>query len=245
MEKLGTLLAFMLLTTAGATAWADPVTTLADIDFWVGQGQNEAALVIDFDDMDATTPSLVWGYRFDGSPTAETMFRDITAGDPRLYAKISTFSFGNLVNGIGFDANDDGLFALDDGTIFGTDGIFESAGTSDGAMSLDSGDLYREGFFTDGFWNLGEASTSPFDGGSWTSAMVGLSDLVVGDEMFLGLTFDSDFSSFTGTGDFPMNPQAAQAQGTTSVPEPSSLAAMVLCFASLLFGYRLTRRRAV
>ena len=242
MNKLPTFLSIVLLSVASSSALADPVTTLADIDFWVGQGQNEAALIIDFDDMDAISPALVWGYRFNGAPTAETMFRDITAADPRLFAKINVFGFGNIVNGIGFDANEDGMFALNDATIFDADGIAETA-PSDGANSIDPADLYREGFFTDGFWNVGEAATSPYDGGSWASAMVGISDLVISNELFLGLTFDSDFSSFAGPGDFPINPESAQSQGNT-VPEPGSFACSMVCFVALVLGYRLRSRRA-
>jgi len=249
MKTHPAILALLLTVACFATTYfadplaAGPVTTLADIDFWVGQGQNEAALVVDFDDMDAASPALVWGYRFDGSPTAEMMFRDVAAADARLFAKINSFSFGNFINGIGYDANDDGMFAIDDGTVFDADGIAETA-SSDGAMAVDPADLYREGFFTDGFWNLGTADSSPFDGGAWASAMAGISDQMLSDEMFVGLTFDADFSSFSGPGDFPQNPQAAAPPGgAQGVPEPSSLVGMLLCALVAICSYRLTRRR--
>ena len=86
--------------------------------------------------------------QIDGTPTAETMFRDIVTMDPQLYTKIVNFGFGNGVNGIGYDADNDG-FALSDATAFGPGGLFESSSTFEGATALDPDDYYRESLSPD------------------------------------------------------------------------------------------------
>jgi hypothetical protein len=222
---------------------AQPVTTLDDITYWIGAGPNRSALVIDFDDASATPASVVWGYQYSGAPSAETMFRDVVTADPRLYAKITNFSFGDSVNGVGYDADNDG-FALNDATVFGPGGIFESSSSSDGAIAVDPDDLYREGFFT-GFWHMGVASTSPYDGGTWLSASVGMSDQLLSDGMFIGFTLDSDFSSFDGTPfDFPANPKAALDPNAAAVPESAAwLAWSVIGIACLACSRRTVNQR--
>ena len=49
----------------------------SDIKFWVGEGENEAALVLQWN-VDGEETALVWGYRFDDSATTGyTMLENI------------------------------------------------------------------------------------------------------------------------------------------------------------------------
>jgi hypothetical protein len=222
-----------------ATPVAAQVTTLNDITTWIGTGNNRAALVIDFDDIDATSPALVWGYRFDGAVSAEAMFRAITLSDTQLYAKLTEYAgFGWAVSGMGYDIDDDG-FGVSDMTTFDAGGLAEVAGPTDGILPTDADDVYREGFFTDGFWNMSVAASSPYDGGAWETAMLGLTDTILSDGMFVGFTFDSDFSF--GPQDFPQNPQNLGPVGGVAVPEPSSLWVLAMVMAVGLGCHRCYR----
>ena len=63
MKKQFTLLLLALL--ASMTSWA---SALCDVDFskiqrWVGEGENKAALVIQWNDGKDDNRMLVWGYR--------------------------------------------------------------------------------------------------------------------------------------------------------------------------------------
>ena len=51
----------------------------SDILYWIGEGQNEVVLAVNWPDT-----ALAWGYRFDGSKTVGDMMNDIAATDPRF-----------------------------------------------------------------------------------------------------------------------------------------------------------------
>ena len=60
----------------------DAVISADDIDFWVGEGENEVVMIINWC---APDTALAWGYRFSkDSLTVETMLKHIAATDPRL-----------------------------------------------------------------------------------------------------------------------------------------------------------------
>lgn len=62
-----------------------------DIAFWVGQGQDSAYFIVDFNDS-STTESYAWGILFDGSIDGESMLQAIAAADARFsYAASSGF----------------------------------------------------------------------------------------------------------------------------------------------------------
>ena len=84
----------------------------SDIKFWVGEGENEAALVLQWN-VDGEETALVWGYRFDDSATTGyTMLENIVKADDRLYMVVQNSAFGMTVQGIGYDADGDGEIAL-------------------------------------------------------------------------------------------------------------------------------------
>lgn len=49
------------------------------IEYWVGEGANQAILAVNWPDT-----ALAWGYRFDGSKTVSDMMNDLAAADPRF-----------------------------------------------------------------------------------------------------------------------------------------------------------------
>jgi hypothetical protein len=148
------------------------VASFDDVTFWVGAGANRAAVVIDFDGDDGGDQSLAWGYRWSGGAFGIDMLRAVVVADPRLYAKLGTFSYGTSVFGLGYDLDDDGQFGVADETTFDENGV-ATAAYKDGNAATDGGDLYREGW-EDGTWSYGVAASDPWTNG-WSYAALGAS----------------------------------------------------------------------
>jgi hypothetical protein len=186
-----------LFATFCAISW--PIPALAqlfsfdDIQFWVGAGPNRAAVAIDWVESSADPPALVWGYRWDGSAHGNDMLSAVIAADPRLFAKLGgSHSDPNAVYGVGYDANGDGQFAIDDGTQFDAEG-FAFTGPADLAMAVDGDDYYAEGWFT-GFWHYGVAPANPYGGASWSDTPVGMAARELSDGSWDSWTFSPTFN---------------------------------------------------
>ena len=67
-------LPLLLAIVMAVPAIGGPVMTFDDIDTWVGLGNQEAALVLDWND--GKEPGI-WGYRFDGPKTGQDMLQEI------------------------------------------------------------------------------------------------------------------------------------------------------------------------
>ena len=179
--------------------------SLDDIRYWVGSGANRAAIVIDWGENAADPPALVWGYRWDGAATGADMLSDVLAADDRLFAKLGGSAANPAaVYGLGYDADDDGTFTLDDATTFNAAGI-AITGAADAAIATDPGDFYAEGWYT-GFWHYGSASSNPFDGDSWADAPEGMAGRDLTDGGWDSWTFSPTFNFAS----FAENPQAAE-----------------------------------
>jgi len=200
---MGALISCIFLACLPTAASADAFS-FDDIRYWVGTGDNRAALVIDWVENGADPPALVWGYRWDGAATGADMLRDVVTADDRLFAKFGgSIADPVSVYGIGYDANDDGAFALDDAT------TFDDAGTAitepaDAATSINSGDHYAEGWYL-GFWHYGTATANPFDGGAWADAPQGMAGHNLANGGWDSWTYSATFN-FSA---FAANPQAA------------------------------------
>ena len=123
------------LIAAARAAEPTEVTSLDDIKTWVGEGQNEIGVLIDFSGCGA----WAWGYRWDGDrPDNETILSAILAADPRLKMTDEDGLRGLVYDAaqtgrtIDFEEEEDGYFGFeydDDGapTIFwgreGEDGL--------------------------------------------------------------------------------------------------------------------------
>jgi hypothetical protein len=193
---------------ASSNAVAEPFS-FNDIEFWVGEGSNRAAMVIDWVDDSQELPALVWGYRWDESATGADMIEAIVAEDDRLFARLGG-SPGNAVAvyGLGYDANNDGQFGVDDGTLFDDETGIAFTGPADLGLATDAGDFYAEGWFI-GFWHYGITSTNPYDGGSWNGRPPGMASRTLADGSWDSWTFTPMFD-FTA---FAENPEAAPAPG--------------------------------
>jgi hypothetical protein len=172
----------------------------------VGTGANRAGLVIDWVEDRDEPAALVWGFRWNGDANGRDMLLAVLTADDRLFAKLGTSPMEpdnpDRVFGIGYDANNDAAFRLDDPTPFDSAGIAITA-PADGASSTDDGDHYAEGWFA-GLWHYGIATGNPFDGGSWMSSPQGMVDRELIDEAWDSWAFTSDFD-FTA---FATNPVA-------------------------------------
>ncbi len=215
------LLAGLQVACWAEVAFSGTITTLNDIQFWVGTGENRAALVVDWDDSTATDESLAWGYRWSGTATGSDMLQAVLAVDDRFYAKLDTSS--TLAFGFGYDLNNDNQnndnpFTISDGSTFDAAGITTSGppdppfapGT---ARPSDAADHYAEGWYT-GFWNYGISvgSTSPFDGGAWSASNLGMAGRVL---------TDGDWDSWAFTPDTEP-PHAAFAENPVAAETPFS-----------------------
>jgi hypothetical protein len=151
---------FVALALAGLCFVAkSSAVSLNEIQFWIGSGTNQAALVIEWSTPESfgytTVPapiadkSLIWGYRFNGTATAAQMFSAIVAADPRLYAvEIIDPKYGLGVFGIGFHLGGGGDLGITDGTAtnYFTNGVLTNATIDvDAAAPLNTGDLYWGG----------------------------------------------------------------------------------------------------
>ena len=85
----------------------DPVDAslpFSQILYWVGSGSNSAEFIVNFAQPDT---AFAWGYRFDGTTTAQAMIDAIAAADPRFWT-VGTPSY-----------NGDIHFVLDNGDTLG------------------------------------------------------------------------------------------------------------------------------
>ena len=105
--------------------------TFDDVQYWVGEGENRALLVVDWNDT-VSPESLAWGYRFDGEVTGEQILSDISFADSRFIANMS----GGFLNDIAFADGE----ILHEG-IGGTGGFYWStwSGTNSGNWEMNAG----------------------------------------------------------------------------------------------------------
>ncbi len=189
--------ACLILLLLTSTTLAQAEFSFDDIQFWVGTGAKRAAVAIDWYENQTEPPALVWGYRWDGIAHGDDMLTAVVAADPRLFAKLGgSRNDPDAVYGIGYDADGDGEFAIDDDTVFDAEG-FAFTSPADLATTTNTADYYAEGWFT-GFWHYGAASANPFDGAAWSDIAAGMAarELTVGawDSWTFSPTFN--FASF-------------------------------------------------
>ena len=125
---------------------------LSNIQFVVGTGTNESALVIDWNES-ITPDTLVWGYKWNMpasgvAPTVYAMLQAIEAADPRLQTtanpKYDSPSTGvYAIYSVFFDLTGDGGSPVV--------GLPLNLQGSENGYPPNPGDLYREGWYT-GFW---------------------------------------------------------------------------------------------
>ena len=213
--------------------------TLSDIQYWVGTGTNQSAVVISWND-GITPDNLVFGYNWNmpasgTAPTLYNMLAGIQAANPLLqitanpayddpangdYAVYSAFY--NLTGGAG--------------PTVGTPANLSGSDTETG--SAPTGDHYAEGWDYNGFWGELIANGDPYDGGSWDSLDAqGVAVDTLSNDAWFGLSFSTDLTNYT----IP-NPGQPSAVFPVPVPEPSCL--WLLAATGLLAAVQWKRRSA-
>lgn len=134
--------------------------TFDSIKFWVGNGTNQAALIIDWYDGKGTQTARVWGYRWhkDSVRTGFDMVKAIAKADKRFMLLTHTTNLGNTIAGLGYDLNNSGNQSL----IFGgntehphipVNGVVTTTEYNyDDWKSSDVEDHWQAGWY-DGYWS--------------------------------------------------------------------------------------------
>lgn len=208
--------------------WATPDDMAGDANFtfdmiknWTGEGENKAALVIQWN-YDDEPAALVFGYRWTGQATGADMLKAVVKNNPRLYALMQYTNVssptdpngGYTLNGIGWDVDDDGDIALIDtgkgNQVYESeDGFFEhprgykpgQGGSSDydydNWKARDTDDMWGAGWYSS-YWSywVKDNAKDKFSYSSW-----GVSGRVLENGSWDGWNFakgmmSSDWKSF-------------------------------------------------
>lgn len=215
-----TLMAALAFAAAAWNGNAQLVGSFDDIEYWVGEGSNRAALVIQWND-DISPGALAWGYRWSGNATGIEMINAIAGNttitdsfdeplgsligaDARLAAGVVRYSFG------------DSIFSIE---YYGSNPVRTRADWASGYWEY----LIFGGNFE--YTNFGDPEPSLYDtpgnplysSVSWFSSPIGMGDRVLVDGAWDALSFAPGFSPNT-----VMQPDAV------AVPEPSTLGLVLI-----------------
>jgi len=131
--------------------------TFDDITFWVGEGENRAALVIDWYGKD--TPTMVWGFKWtEGTKaTGFDMVKAIAKADPRfLFFTHFTGGMGNTIAGFGYNLKgSEPQYLLYNGEKhYPNEGVvYTTAYNYDDWTSNDQQNLWVSGWTRIGYWS--------------------------------------------------------------------------------------------
>lgn len=188
----------------------DKSFTFDDIKFWVGEGENKAALVIDW--YDDKGPTLVWGYRWTGEANGLDMINAIAEADTRMvFLTHYTGSMGNTIAGFGYDLNLNGgqYLIYNDGTTTEThypvNGIVTTTAYNYDYWDLnDPEDHWCSGWYNRGYWSY-QVKDSQADDFTYSGLGTSSRELVNGS--WDGWGFQNGWESMTGT--IPRAPYAS------------------------------------
>jgi hypothetical protein len=228
MEK--TLIAVLAFAAAAWTGNAQLVESFEDIDYWVGEGPNRAAMVIQWND-DISPAALAWGYRWSGTATGLDMINAIagtttirtpggtfiesfTGADSRVSVGVARYSFG------------DSIFSIE---YSGSNPVRTQADWFSGYWQY----LIFGGNFEYYDWDVGDFRTYNTPGSalytsvSWFSSPIGMGERSLMDGSWDALSFAPEFALQT-----VMQPVAV------AIPEPSALGLMGLGGLLLIYARR-------
>lgn len=176
-------------------AIADGTFTMDMIENWSGEGANRAAFVVQWN-AESETSALVWGFRWDGEATGETMARAIAASDPRFFIMTETgTAYGSTVSGFGYDVNKSGDFSITkDGVTLSPDEngvILSSSYGYDGWTCTDPEDYWQSGWYQ-GYWSYWLKSS---DSDPWGYSGTGITGRKLTDGCWDGWNFSVNMSS--------------------------------------------------
>ena len=91
------------ISVSAAMAGASIVSTFDDITYWIGEGTNRCAMVIDFNDGGDGNRSFAWGCRWNGeAPTVMEILAELTTDDPRLKMFVSSSVYGSFIEAFAY-----------------------------------------------------------------------------------------------------------------------------------------------
>ncbi|MDE5762770.1 MAG: Ig-like domain-containing protein, partial [Bacteroidales bacterium] len=201
------------------TATEETAFSFDDILFWVGEGTNRAALVVDWHD-EALDHALVWGYRWNGEATGYDMISAIAAADSRFTLLTHVTNLGNTVAGLGYNTHSpyetEFLYTPAEGepaSYKPVNGIVTTTAYNyDDWTCSDANALWRSGWYTNGYWSyqVKDALTEEFSYSNWGASSRKLTD---------GCMDGWSFASLTNTteGSLPRMPY----QAVTAAAEPT------------------------
>ena len=148
-----------------------------DIEFWVGEGENEVVVIISW--CENTETALAWGYRFDGETNLFAALTDIAAADDRLTV------IGSAPSNITYVDDEYDLTMEDDYPMHGVNGALGQTGMS--GQAIVDGDVAKIGgldcSIIEGGWTDGTIS--------WTTEVIPATDPNAGEE-FVDATIDAE-----------------------------------------------------
>ena len=162
---LGVLVGVCLL--VSATASAGSVNTVADVEYWVGSGANQAVIAIDWNNGQSNA-SMAWGVKFDGSLTVADAYTAIAKGDAGVYSVFNVASTFFLAFAYDNDhAGTQGVNIPGSGDLYpDSDGIIDYAAWNVfGSTPVDSNDFYggESGISNGVGWNFYVPDTTTYD----------------------------------------------------------------------------------
>jgi hypothetical protein len=164
-----------------------------DVHYWIGEGTNQAAIVLDWNN-GRPGSSLVWGVRWNGPSTNLTsILGRLDDEDKRLASAIIQDSWGSWVLGFGYDADGDG-------------GVFNAV--SPGVATDRDDFVAMDDFSSTHYWSVVVTNVAAITGTmTWNYTMVGIDEL---------RPANGDWFAFkrinwqTGESSFPALPAAAE-----------------------------------
>lgn len=207
----GTLLA--AITVLAGNMQAQSIGGFGDIQFWVGAGTNQSALVIDFQyggTESATEQSWAWGYRWDGAATGQDMLTEIQTADPSL-----TFDSTTFVNSVSYEVGSNSYERTSDFVDDLSWGYYIAGGTS----PIFSND---PPFEQTGTFNAPHDGTDMPTTGQWSISTSGAADRELADGSWDAWSFGPyDPSTFEH-----QTPPSGTAFAA-AVPEPATIAFLI------------------
>ncbi len=192
--------------------------TFDDIQIWAGEGDCEAALVLQWN-VEGETNALVWGYRWNSGEkkTGMEMFAAVAATDTRLYYIASATSMGYTLGGIGYDVDGNGSRSIvKDGTELtaGENGMINMSGYGyEGWTSTDASDYWGAGWMNS-YWSYYVAENKSFSTLGYSG--YGISNRTLSDGSVDAWNFAKDMDSSEWL------PLAAASAATTTPTLPTA-----------------------
>ncbi|MDD2436666.1 MAG: Ig-like domain-containing protein [Massilibacteroides sp.] len=170
------------------------------MEFWVGEGENRAMLVIDWYLEGSQT--LVWGYRWNGTAKGLDMIMAVAKADPRFtFLTHFTGPMGNTIAGFGYDVDGVGSRCLyyennTEEPHCPVDGVVTTTAYNyDSWTTADSNDYWRSGWYN-GYWSY-QVKDSPEDDFSYSG--LGASSRELRNGSVDGWGYQDGWESWEGT----------------------------------------------